>query len=260
MSSTQSVISSHGISSHGISSHGMTDWVELEVSSRVMGWLIELNPRFHLESWEDWLSWTRGFISSHGEERKKIGLGAMLKLMPEYTRVKETMSASHPMTWDEILSLKSRSVLQCVAVCCSVLQYCSVLQCVAVCCSVLQYHLESWDFTWAHCKYSRWDQWDRSHSIYNEFHSISPFESCHTFNQSTWVMSQLRSGILRDGTVSIRHVQSWHSFNQSSCLVSQFQFVILSLWRHSFDQSSCVMSQFQSVISSDLTVSIRHRR
>ena len=34
-------------------------------------------------------------------------------------------------------------VLQCVAVCCSVLQYvavrCSVLQCVAVCCSVLQY-------------------------------------------------------------------------------------------------------------------------
>ena len=34
------------------------------------------------------------------------------------------------------------SVLQCVAVCCSVLQcvavYCSVLQCVAVCCRVLQ--------------------------------------------------------------------------------------------------------------------------
>jgi len=34
------------------------------------------------------------------------------------------------------------SVLQCVALCCSVLQcgtmYCSVLQCVAVCCSVLQ--------------------------------------------------------------------------------------------------------------------------
>jgi len=29
-------------------------------------------------------------------------------------------------------------VLQCVAVCCSVLQYCCVLQCFAVCCSVLQ--------------------------------------------------------------------------------------------------------------------------
>jgi len=33
-------------------------------------------------------------------------------------------------------------MVQCVAVCCSVLQYvavcCSVLQCVAVCCSVLQ--------------------------------------------------------------------------------------------------------------------------
>ena len=40
------------------------------------------------------------------------------------------------------LSLKTRSVLQCVAVCCSVLQCaavcCSVLQCAAVCCSVLQ--------------------------------------------------------------------------------------------------------------------------
>jgi len=30
------------------------------------------------------------------------------------------------------------SVLQCVAVCCNVLQFCSVLQCAAVCCSVLQ--------------------------------------------------------------------------------------------------------------------------
>jgi len=35
----------------------------------------------------------------------------------------------------------SAGVLQCVAVCCSVLQACcSVLQCVAVCCSVLQYY------------------------------------------------------------------------------------------------------------------------
>ena len=45
--------------------------------------------------------------------------------------------------WHELLRLKVPTVLQCVAVCCSVLQCvavcCSVLQCVAVCCSVLQY-------------------------------------------------------------------------------------------------------------------------
>jgi len=58
----------------------------------------------------------------------------------------------HSRSIDTLIKGLNTSVLQCVAVCCSVLQCvvvcCSVLQCVAVCCSVLQYHTVAFAILW----------------------------------------------------------------------------------------------------------------
>ena len=60
-----------------------------------------------------------------------------------YLHVCEDLNKTFATNAEDIVCVRSCSVLQCAAVSCSVLHCvalcCSVLQCVAVCCSVLQY-------------------------------------------------------------------------------------------------------------------------